>query len=104
MPRLRLHQLVASEFEEGLAWYADLSPLAAENFTACFYLALAKMEKHPNAQASWRPPFRRIRLPRFPYLLIFHTDQRMTSVLALVHERREPRRTLATLIQRRKQF
>lgn len=66
MPRFRLHQLVASEFEEGLAWYADLSPVAADNFAACFYLALAKLEKHPAGHALWRPPFRRIRLPRFP--------------------------------------
>lgn len=41
---------------------------------------------------------------RFPYLLMFHTDLRMTSVLALVHERREPQRTFVTLARRQAEF
>ena len=104
MPRLRLHSLVADEFGEVLAWYAGLSPSAAENFALTFDAALGKVQRNPTAQAQWRPPFRRTRLVRFPYLLIFHTDRRTTSVLALVHERREPRQTFATLARRKEKF
>ena len=104
MPRFRIHHLVAFEFEEVLAWYTGLSPLAADNFVISFHAALERVRQHPTSHAPWRPPFRRIRLTRFPYLLLFHADQRMTSVLALVHERREPGRTFAALVQRRKQF
>ena len=32
MARLRIHHLVDFEFGEVLAWYAGLSPLAADNF------------------------------------------------------------------------
>ncbi len=104
MPRFRLHHLVVGEFEEVLAWYADLSPLAADNFILCFESGLKKVRLNPTAQAPWRPPFRRVRLARFPYLLIFHSDQRITSVLALVHERREPQRTFVTLVKRQVEF
>ena len=104
MPRLRLHHLVDLEFGEVLAWYAGLSPLAAENFVRSFDVSLMKVQRHPTAHAPWRPPFRRIRLVRFPYLLIFHADRRMTSVLALVHERREPQQTFSTLAQRKAEF
>ena len=104
MPRLRIHQLVEFEYGEVLAWYAGLSPLAADNFVVSFHGALDRVQRHPTAHAPWHPPFRRIRLTRFPYLLLFHADRRMTSVLALVHERREPSRVLTALAHRQKEF
>lgn len=104
MPQFRIHHQVADEFDEVLAWYAGLSPLAAANFILSFESSLNKVRLHPTAQAPWRPPFRRVRLVRFPYLLLFHTDRQITSVLALVHERREPRKTLATLVTRQDEF
>ncbi len=104
MPRFRVHDRVVDEFGAVLAWYAGLSPLAADNFILCFEGGLNKVRHHPTAQSPWRPPFRRVRLVRFPYLLLFHTDQQITSVLALVHERREPLRTFATLARRQVDF
>ena len=104
MPRFRIHHRLADEFEEVLAWYAGLSPLAAESFVICFEIALDKVAHRPTAQAPWRPPFRRARLTRFPYLLIFHTDRRVTSVLALVHQRRESKQTFAALVRRKNEF
>jgi plasmid stabilization system protein ParE len=104
MPRFRIHQQVVAEFEEVVAWYARLSPRAADNFILCFESGLDKARLHPSAQAPWQPPFRRVRLRRFPYLLIFHADRETISVLALVHERREPLRTFDTLARRRAQF
>ena len=104
MPRLRIHRLVDVEFWEVLAWYAALSPLAADNFAAGFDAALEKVRRRPMAHAPWRPPFRRIRLKRFPYLLIFHADRRTVSILALVHERREPSRIFTDVAFRRSEF
>jgi hypothetical protein len=104
MPRFRIHHQVADEFEDVLAWYAGMSPLAADNFVFCFENGLNKARLHPTAQALWQPPFRRVRLARFPYLLLFHTDRQFTSILVLVHERREPRRTFAKLARRRMEF
>ena len=101
MRRVRIHQLVGAEFAEVLAWYADLSPLAADHFAASFHAALEKGQRRPTARAPWRPPFRRVRLKRFPYLLVFAADQREISILALVHERREPVRAFVTLARRR---
>jgi hypothetical protein len=104
MPRFRIHHQVGGEFDDVLAWYASLSPLAADNFILSFESSLNKVRLYPAAQAPWRPPFRRVRLVRFPYLLLFHTDRQTTSVLALVHELREPRSTFATLATRQADF
>ena len=100
MSRFRIHRVVAAEFEEVSAWYAGISPLVQENFVEAFHLALVKVRRQPTAHALWRPPFRRIRLTRYPYMVIYYSHQRMTSVLALVHERREPVRVAAMLTRR----
>ena len=104
MPRFRIHRLVDLEFWEALDWYASLSPLAADNFAFCFDAALETIKRRPTSHAPWRTSVRRIRLRPFPYLLIFHAGQRVTSVLALVHERREPGRVFVDLARRRQDF
>jgi hypothetical protein len=78
--------------------------LAADNFAACFDVALEKIKQRSMSHAPWRAPFRRVRLKRFPYLLIFHGDRRVVSILALVHERREPKRTFTELTFRRSEL
>jgi hypothetical protein len=100
MPRFRVHYLVAFELNEARAWYAGRSAIVAENFLAQFAAVLARIARDPTAHAPWRAIFRRVRLARFPYLVIFHTNRRWTSVLALVHQRREPGRIFGTLTGR----
>ena len=100
MPQFRIHHAVEFEFREVRAWYAGHSPWAAENFIQAFHAALDKVRLRPTAQAPWHRTFRRVRLVRFPYLVIFHADARMTSVLALVHRRQEPDRTQAMMSRR----
>ena len=104
MPRLRIHRLVAAEQAEVRAWYAGIGPLVEENFVDAFRVALGKVEHHPTAHALWRPPFRRVRLTRYPYLVIYHAHRQMTSILALVHERREPVSTYFMLTRRNGDF
>jgi hypothetical protein len=45
-----------------------------------------------------------VRLVRYPYLVIFHADAKMSSVLALVHKRQEPVRTQAVISRRLGEF
>lgn len=97
MPRLRIHYLVGPEIETARLWYEGLSPFAAERFVESFYSALVRVQRHPTAHAPWRPPYRRIRLVRFPYLIIYHTDRQQTSILLLAHQRFEPARTKAMI-------
>lgn len=104
MPPFRIHQSVEFDFRVVRAWYAGHSPWAAENFVYAFHVALDKARLRPTPHAPWRQIFRRVRLVRYPYLLIFHADTKMTSVLALVHKRREPARTRAVMSRRLGEF
>lgn len=104
MPQFRIHYAVEFEFREVRAWYAGHSPWAAENFIHAFHAALEKVRLRPTAHAPWRRVFRRVRLVRFPYLVIFHADDQSTSVLALVHKRQEPEPKKAMLSQRLGEF
>lgn|SRR5690606_12488857 len=100
MSGFRIHHLVDREFAEVRAWYGEHSPRAAEHFVSRFLVALARIKSRPTAHALWVAPFRRVRLVRFPYIVLFHEDRSIVSVLALVHERREPRRICASTRQR----
>jgi plasmid stabilization system protein ParE len=102
MPQFRVHRLVEEEFREAFRWYSDRSPQAAENFSTRFSQLLAGLERNPRKHAFWKKPFRRIRLMRFPYIVIYHETTTTLSVLALVHEHREPLQTLSSLGQRTK--
>lgn len=104
MPQFRIHHAVEFEFREVRAWYAELSPWAAENFIHALHAAMDKVRLRPTAHAPWRGVFRRVRLVRYPYLVIFHTDAKMTSVLALVHRRQEPARAQAVMSRRLGEF
>lgn len=104
MPRLRIHRQSAAEFTEVLRWYAGHSVWAAENFHHAFWSALERLRVAPTAHAYWRQPFRRVRLKRFPYLLIYHADERYLSVVALIHDRREPRRASGAISRRLDEF
>lgn len=100
MPRVRIHRKVGTEFWSALAWYANRSQQAADHFAASFDAALEKIRLRPTANAPWRRDFRRVRVPHFPYLLIFHAGLQTTSILALVHERNEPARVHEALASR----
>jgi plasmid stabilization system protein ParE len=104
MPQFRIHRAVEFEFREVRTWYAGHSPWAAENFIHAFHAALEKVRLRPTAHAPWCRVFRRVRLARFPYLVIFHADDQTTSVLALVHKRQEPKHKLAVMSRRRGEF
>jgi len=104
MPQFRIHHSVEFEVREVRAWYAGYSPWAAENFIHAFHAALDKARLRPTVHAPWRRIFRRVRLVRYPYLVIFHPDAKMISVLALVHERQEPDRILAVMSRRLGEF
>jgi hypothetical protein len=100
MPIFRVHHLVVSELNEARTWYADRSPWAAASFSRLFDLALGRVASRPRSCPPWRSIFRRAGISRFPYRLLFHVDSRRTSVLALVHSRREPVGILRTLNNR----
>jgi hypothetical protein len=104
MPIFRVHHLVEPELNEARVWYAGQSPLAAENFALRFDAALARVNARPASHAPWRSTFRRCRVTQFPYILLFHTDRRFTSVPMLVHQRREPGNALAIARERLAHF
>jgi plasmid stabilization system protein ParE len=104
MLSFRIHRLVEREFNEARAWYAERSPLAAEYFSAQFDRAMVRVQQRPSSHAPWRTIFRRPRLTSFTYLLLFHLEHGRVSVLSLVHDRREPARTLSTVRVRLETF
>ncbi|MES2696092.1 MAG: type II toxin-antitoxin system RelE/ParE family toxin [Verrucomicrobiota bacterium] len=101
MPQVRVHPLVESELAEVRSWYSERSTRAMENFNVRFNRTLGRIAERPTAHAPWRKTiFRRARIPHYPYLLLFHASSRITSVLALAHQRRDPGTVLTTIRRR----
>ena len=104
MPIFRVHHLVESKVNEARIWYADRSAIADENFALRFDAALTRVNERPRSHVPWRSIFRRCRVIQFPYIILFHADRRFTSVLMLVHKRREPENLLGTARDRLAHF
>lgn len=52
---------------------------------------IALIQRHPRSGPSEAPGLRRIKVPRFPYGLIYRIEEERIFILALAHEARNPR-------------
>lgn len=62
-----------SELEEAYLWYRESSPSVASKFYAGVLARIDEMISHPHAFGSVRkrPRYRRAKVKRFPYLIVF---------------------------------
>jgi toxin ParE1/3/4 len=79
-----------AEVEEAQRFYATISPLLADDFTAAFDQAVKRVVQEP---LMWPPLTKRIRrclFDRFPYGLIYRVEGDAITILTVMHERRRP--------------
>lgn len=87
---LRLLEPAQAELDEAVAWYADQAPGLGERFLLEFLQALRLIEQFPLAWHPLAPDLRQCRLRRFPYSVIYATDDAGVLVLAVAHQHRKP--------------
>jgi toxin ParE1/3/4 len=79
------------DIEEAFLWYQAVSPQLRDSFRAKLEIALQEIQLHSLAFRSFSPKARCRKLKRFPYLVIFSVQKDVISVVAVIHERRNPR-------------
>jgi plasmid stabilization system protein ParE len=79
------------DIEETFLWYQAVSPQLSDNFRSKLETALQEIQLHPLAFHSLSRKVRCRKLKRFPYLVIFSVQKDVISVVAVIHERRNPR-------------
>jgi plasmid stabilization system protein ParE len=91
-PRLLLEPAAEEEYREAVGWYAERSPAVAEAFRASVRLALEAVEDSPARFPIALQDIRKARVPQFPYMVYFVVLPQVTTVIAIIHGRRDPER------------
>jgi plasmid stabilization system protein ParE len=92
MPRLSLRAAAKADLDEAFIWYEERSTGLGYEFLRAARATLAQMERNPRQFAIVLDDIRRAHLLRFPYALLYVTDDAGTVVLACAHGRQHPRR------------
>jgi toxin ParE1/3/4 len=91
-PRVVLEAEAEAEYLEALRWYAARSTRVAEAFRASVRTVLEAVENSPVRFPIALADIRKARVPHFPYVVYFVPLPEVTSVIAIIHGRRDPRR------------
>ena len=82
------------DIREALEWYAGESVIALEKFVEGLYARFDDLSVRPETfgLVRQRPLFRKAKLRRFPYYIVFRMDQGLSKVFvaAIVHSKRNP--------------
>lgn len=77
-----------------LDWYAGESIAALEKFVNNFFLHIDEIAERPESFGivRQRPHYRKLKIKRFPYYIIFRIDEKRNRVViaAVVHTKRNP--------------
>jgi len=87
---IRLLAAAEAELDDAINWYDAQAPGLGSAFLLESVKAFRLIEQHP---AAWHPMtavIRRCRLARFPYGVIYTSDDQGILVIAIAHLHREP--------------
>jgi len=91
-PRLLLEPEAETEFLEAQRWYAERGSGIAEAFRAAVARTLEAVESAPHSFPIAVRDIQKARVRRFPYVVYYVRLPEVTTVIAIIHGRRDPRR------------
>jgi plasmid stabilization system protein ParE len=86
------HELAVEEFLAAVKWYEDQRRGLGTEFELTCRAAIALIEQHPLSFPIVHSEIRRVVLRRFPYSIFYRARESETVIVAVMHERRDPRR------------
>jgi plasmid stabilization system protein ParE len=85
------NRLAVLEYREARGWYAQRSVEAAARFVAAVDAAVQRIVEAPETLPYLEGKYRRVRLEKFPYLLVFYVRaEHEMRIVAVVHTSRRP--------------
>ncbi|WP_437979388.1 type II toxin-antitoxin system RelE/ParE family toxin [Sorangium sp. So ce295] len=79
-----------AEAEEAAAWYAERDPRIAARFAEEIEAALNRIAEAPDRWPTARYGTRRVRLTRFPYVVVYRDESTRILVVAIAHAKQRP--------------
>jgi len=97
---LSSHPEVEADLSEASDYYAEIGADLADSFINEAETAVSFIGQYPEAGRSIYTRYRRVALDRFPYLVCYRVVGGAIRVLAVVHDRRDPKWVRARLASR----
>ena len=88
---VRFLTLADKEVDDAAAWYEEQAEGLSRDFLDELDRAVRLIRIYPLLAQQIEPELRRFLFARFPYSLIYGIDQETIVVIAVAHQRREPR-------------
>jgi plasmid stabilization system protein ParE len=85
------HPDAADELVRAVAWYDEQRSGLGAEFAAACRSALTLKQDQPTAFRRLHGDVRRVMLRRFPYAIFYRVRETELLVIAVMHERRDPR-------------
>jgi len=84
------HPAAIEEAESAARWYRERSPLAATRFVDELNRVIDKIVDAPRRWPRGARSTRKVKLPCFPFLVIYREAEGIVFALAIAHGRRRP--------------
>ncbi len=88
--RIRFFEEAVAEIEESRAWYRRRSESAEGAFLRELDHAIDLVVDAPHRWPIYLSGTRRYVFPKFPYSLVYFTEDDLVNVVAVAHEKRRP--------------
>ncbi|MFI5092054.1 MAG: type II toxin-antitoxin system RelE/ParE family toxin [Candidatus Acidiferrum sp.] len=88
--QLIFHPAAVAEAEDAVRWYRERSPLAAKRFLAELNQVIDTIFDAPQRWLRSERGTRKVKLPCFPFLVIYRETKGAVLILAIAHGRRRP--------------
>lgn len=78
------------ELENAVVFYRQKSSALSMNFLVCIKEAWRQIEEFPESGSVFDTRLRKVRVKKFPYIVIYHLTETRIQVLAIMHTRQAP--------------
>ena len=85
-----LHPAAVEEAESAARWYHERSPRAATRFVEELIRVIDKIQAAPQRWPAGPRSTRKVKLPCFPFVVIYRESGDSIQILAMAHGRRRP--------------
>jgi len=90
--QVTFHRLAAKEYRSAIQWYAQRGEGLDQRLRLAVEHAVSRIQSQSDLLPRFGPVYRWVKVPRFPYILVFRLlSPEEFKVMAVAHTRRRPR-------------
>lgn len=90
MLEIEFHPDVAKEIKSSYQWYQNKAEGLGEDFLSELETGYQAIRELPNTWPKFERGFRRFLLSKFPFSIIYQSNEEVVFIVAIMHNSREP--------------